>query len=77
MILPVNFCTSFEHLGSSIANRAFTLSGLASILFEVTRHPKIFSFVTANTHFSGFKLRFAARRSFLATLFTTMSFDVG
>jgi hypothetical protein len=52
-----NFWMSFLVLGSSISLIALILSGLASILLAEMNHPKIFPFVTPNTHFSGFNFK--------------------
>src|SRR6185312_10293498 len=46
-IRPVSFCTSLMDLGSSMFQRAFTLSGFASIPLVDTRHPSTFPFVNS------------------------------
>src|SRR6185436_9293734 len=51
----VSFCTSLMDLGSSMFQRAFTLSGFASMPLVDTRHPSTFPLCTPKMHLLGFK----------------------
>lgn len=55
-------CTSLMDLGSSTTIKSYTSSGLALMPLDNTKQANTLPFQTSKTHFSGLRLRLAARR---------------